>query len=324
MTLRRLLLVALLCVAAAVGVTLLVRDRGGAAREATGPAGQFGPIAIQSTFSPRVARFGDTINAWIDVTLDRRRVQPGSVRVRPQFAPWSVVAPPVRVRRDARSTSYIRTTYVLRCVISPCVPQRDTSSLEFDPVRVAYTTTRGQKRTSDLIRWPVLVIHSQIVSDDYDNPAAVATPWRADALTLPAVSYRVSPSRLRVGALVVGALLTLTAIVLAVLSIPARAPRPEPEPEPEPEPLPPLEHALVLLEADVQVNGAADRRRALELVAEEMEERGDVRIARRARSMAWSEDDPAVDATRGLAGQIRAVIAQDEPEAEAVGDAHLA
>jgi hypothetical protein len=323
MSLRRLLLVVLLCIVAAAGITFVVRDRGGdGGGEASVPPTQFGPIAVQPTFSPRVARFGDTVTASIDVLLDRRRVQPGSVRVRPQFTPWTVVAPPVRVRRDAQDTSYIRTTYVLRCVISPCVPQRGTSSLEFDPVRLAYTTTRGTKQTSDPVRWPVLVVHSQIVSDDYDNAAAVASPWRADSLTLPAVSYRVSPSLLRTGALVVGALLTLAGLLLAVLAIPPRAPRPEPEPEPEPEILlPPLEHALVLLEAEVQANGAADRRRALELVAEEMEERADVRLARRARNMAWSEDDPAVDETRGLAAQIRAVIAVDEPEEEAVGDA---
>jgi hypothetical protein len=325
MSLRRLLLVGLLCLVAAVGITLLVRDRdrGGGGLETTGAAVPLGPIAVQPTFSPRVARFGDTVTASIDVVLDRRRVQAGSARVRPQFAPWTVVAPPVRTRRDSQATSYIRTTYVLRCVISPCVPQRGTSSLEFDPVRVSYTTTRGKKRTTDPVRWPVLVIHSQIVSDDFDNPAAIASPWRADAVTLPAVSYRLLPSRLRVGALVVGALLTLAAIVLAVLAIPARGPKPEPEPEPEIV-LPPLEHALVLLEAEVHANGAADRRRALELVAEEMEERGDLRLARRARGMAWSEDDPAVVETRGLAAQVRALIAEDEPpeeEEEEVGDA---
>ncbi len=70
------------------------------------------------------------------------------------------------------------------------------------------------------------------------------------------------------------------------------------------------------------MNGAADRRRALELVAEEMEERGDVRIARRARSMAWSEDDADASTRRAASPvSIRAVIALDEPEAEAVGDA---
>ena len=313
MTLRRLLLVALLCVAAAVGITLLVRDRGGAAREATGPAGQFGPIAIQSTFAPRVARFGDTINAWIDVTVDRRRVQPGSVRVRPQFAPWSVVASPVRVRRDTQSTSYIRTTYVLRCVISPCVPQRGTSSLEFDPVRVAYTTTRGQKRTSDLIRWPVLVIHSQMVSDDYDNPAAVATPGEPTRSRCPqspigshprdcgsarSSSARCSPSRQSSSPCTRSRLVRRGRQGRAGAGAAAAA-RARPRPP--------------------RGRGAGERRRRPS-PCPRVRCRGDggagVTCASRGarRSMAWSEDDPAVDVTRGLAGQIRAVIALDEPK----------
>jgi hypothetical protein len=76
--------------------------------------------------------------------------------------------------------------------------------------------------------------------------------------------------------------------------------------------LPPLEHALVLLEAEVPANGAADRRKALELVAEAMEERDDRRLARRARGMAWSEDVPVPGETKGLAAEVRALLEEEE------------
>ena len=88
--------------------------------------------------------------------------------------------------------------------------------------------------------------------------------------------------------------------------------------------LPPLELALILLTDEHQANGAADRRRALELVAEEMEARQEFPIARRARMMAWSEDTPTLAETSGLADSVRAQLAllePDEPEEEAEEEA---
>jgi hypothetical protein len=85
----------------------------------------------------------------------------------------------------------------------------------------------------------------------------------------------------------------------------------EPEPEPVPERvLSPLEQALALLDEAVRVNGAADQRRALELVAEELElaEWGDRDLARTARALAWSEDVPQVEETSALAARVRSVL----------------
>lgn len=319
MSVRRVLVALVLAALVAAGAIVLLRDTGG--RDVADPSASLptrgGPLAADTAVTPRVVLFGDTVSASVDVTFDPRLVVADSVRFAPKFASWGAVAPPVSIRRTSAETAHLRTTYTLRCIISPCVPQRSTASLEFDPVRVTYRRTNGAKPETAEARWPVLVVHSQIVSDDFARPGAGTSPWRADAATLPPASYRVSPGLARAAVLGIGALLALVGIVLAVLAIPPRAPIPEREPEPQPEPeplLPPLEHALVLLEAEAHANGAADRRRALELIAEEMEARGEMRIARRARGMAWSEDVPVVSQTRSLAGQVRGVLAAEEPE----------
>lgn len=318
---RRVVAGLLLAAAAAAGAVAIVleADGGGGGRSSSIAPLAPGPVGATATLSPRSLFFGDTLTAHVDVEVDRRRAIPGSVRIKGEFAPWSLVGVPVRIRRDAGGTTVIRMTYVLRCVISPCIPPRETAPLEFNQARVTYRLQKGKAEGAVEARWPVLVVHSRIVRSDFDQQASLTSPWKADLVSLPAPSYRVSPGTLRGIALGVGALFALAGVALGFLAIPDRAPAPEPEPEPlaESEPsLPPLEHALVLLEADARANGAADQRRALELVAEEMEARGDARLALKARGMAWSEDVPIVSDTRGLAANVRAALAADEEEAE--------
>ena len=74
---------------------------------------------------PRLILFGDTIEASVDVLLDRAKVDPASVRVSTEFLPWEIVGPQVRVRSDAGSNTYLQTTFTLRCTGSPCLPVND-------------------------------------------------------------------------------------------------------------------------------------------------------------------------------------------------------
>jgi hypothetical protein len=122
--------------------------------------------------------------------------------------------------------------------------------------------------------------------------------------------------------LAAAALAAIAAMALGYLAWPPRVPAapPEPEPEPPPEPLSPLEQALVLLEQSIRVDGATDQRRALELVAEELElaEWGDRDLARTARALAWSKGVPPVVETTRLAARVRAEL--PEPLAFDEGD----
>jgi hypothetical protein len=268
-------------------------------------------IQARGVVEPQAILFGDTIQAHVDVLLDRRRVDPGSVRVSTEFVPWEIVGPQTRVRRDAGSNTHLSTTFTLRCTSSPCLPTNEASALEFTRARVSYAPQGAAPaaRKSIAVDWPILLVYSRFAAANLDEQTSDA-PWRADLTSFPAVSYRVSPSVVLPALLVLAGLLAVAGAALAFVAIPRRRAIPEPEPEPEPEPvivLTPLEQALELLEDASRADGAEDRRRALELVAEVLDiEHPD--LARAARTLAWSEDDPLVEQTSGLATRVRTTI----------------
>jgi hypothetical protein len=304
---------------AALAVAFAVWDPGG---ETTAPDGA-PPITARATFSPRAVLFGDTVRAIVEASLDTTRIDPDSLRVTADFLPWRVIARPRRVRRDEGERTHVRTTFLLRCLAEPCIPTGQSAQYEPDPVRIAYTAVGegAQGPGSIEVPFPPLRMYTRLSSNVVRVSRNVSTPWRADLLTLPQASYRIAPGLLTAlflgGAVIFG----LGAVGLAYVAWPRRAPAPPPEPEPElpPEPgLSPLEQALALLEESVRRDGAADQRRALELVAEELElaEWGDRDLARRARALAWSKGIPPVAQTVALAERVRASLPPPEPEPE--------
>ena len=185
MSLRR-VAPALVLAAVAVAITLALVLRSSGRVDQAAPADADSPeVAVEARLLPRTLSFGDTLTATVDLTVDRRRVDPASVRVRQEFSPWGLVARPRQTRQDAASTSYLRTTYVLRCVISPCVPPREAYQLEFDPAVVSYRRVKDREPESVEARWPVLVINTNIVAADLQQREAVTSPWRADLVSLP-------------------------------------------------------------------------------------------------------------------------------------------
>jgi hypothetical protein len=182
----------------------------------------------------------------------------------------------------------------------------------------------GARRSSP-VQWPLLTVYSRFASSNFEGAAGSASaPWRADLLTMPAVSYRVSPWIVLAAALLFGGVAAVGGVALAVLAWPRRKPAPPPEPEPEPLPqLTPLEQALELLEDASREDGAEERRRSLELVAEVLEEHdGAGDIVRRAKVLAWSEDAPEVADTSGLAARVRLQLLE-EAEQQRNGDADV-
>jgi hypothetical protein len=314
---RKRILVALGLVAVASVTALAVVqttwDRGGGSALTTPAAGSQG-IDARATLSPRIIFFGDRMQALFDVTLDRRRVDPNSVRVAPELAPWEIIGTARRERRDAGTTTQLRWTYDLRCLTGPCVPAGATAPFQFSPARVTFAAPGAStgKRDSVAVELPLLVVYSRFSAAGFESVENTDSSWRADVLTLPAMSYRVSPGVAILLLLAGSVLLVVAAGVLMYLAWPRRAPAQPPEPEPEPLPsLTPIEQALALLEQTVRDDGAGDQRRALELVAEELEEWGDSDLALAARGLAWSAAAPPVDQTMALAARVRAELDEE-------------
>jgi hypothetical protein len=277
------------------------------------------PIRSRGMLTPQIILFGDVIEARLDVVLDNTRIDPGSVRISAGFTPWEVLGDPERTRRDVGSTTYLRTTWRLRCFIGPCVPSGQVAPLEFSQARVTFVVpAEGVERQAMPAPWPVLTVFSRFASASFDDDFA-APPWRADVLTLPAVTYRVPPN-LALGVLVgAGGLLVLGGFALLFVARPRRAPAPEPEPVVVlPPRLTPLQQALALLEDMNNANGAEDRRRSLELVADALSDWGDPNLSRTARVLAWSEHAPVPEETSDLAARVRETLRAELEALEAL------
>lgn len=281
-------------------------------------------IDASGTIEPRIVLFGDTIEARIDVVVDPARVDPSSVRVAAAFSPWEIVDAPRRERTDADAMSRLRTTYVLRCLSVLCLSPGQSTQTVFPPARMTFSTTRRAGRAPETrkarINWPVMTVFSRYSTSSFEGRQGLVTPWHADVLTFPATSVRV-PSNVVLGVLVgLGILLLGACGALVYAAWPRRAVAPPPEPEEPPPPPPtPLEQALALLEDAARSNGAEERRRSLELVAEVLEEWGDTELSRAARDLAWSESNPAVEQTSNLATRVRESLALEALLAEQAG-----
>ncbi|HEU5489567.1 MAG TPA: hypothetical protein VFU84_02145, partial [Gaiellaceae bacterium] len=167
-----------------------------------------GGIAASGSLEPRNILFGDSIRAHVDVLLDRRKVDPTSVRVSTQFIPWEIVGPQVRTRSDSGSNTHLRTTFTLRCTSSPCLPNNNASALEFSPARLSYARPEGApgERQSLTIDFPLLLVSSRFAAANAEGPDASSSLWRADLASFPSASYRISPTLL-ISILIGGAVL---------------------------------------------------------------------------------------------------------------------
>jgi hypothetical protein len=298
--LRRIVLaagaVALVGALAAALVAVLALDRG--ASGGAGPAPPADGLTATASLEPRIVLFGDTVAARVDVLLDRSAIDVDSVRVAWAPAPWRHVRPPERTVETDGPVTHIRTSYLLSCLTRECAPARETEEIAFPAARVSYPEGGSAGPTRVEAEWPSLLVHSRLGGLDADRRDALAAPWRADFVSLPAVSYRVSPEAS------IAVLVGLAALLFGIAAVVTYRAWPRPVPEPEPEP-PPPPVASALLESPVAMNGNEGRRRALELVADEVERVGDLELALAARALAWSPDAPEVRATRALATRLR-------------------
>jgi hypothetical protein len=308
----------------AVLVMLLWEGGGSAVPEptVTSPSG----IQAYADLDRYKVHFGDTLTAKVEISVDRARVDPDSVRIDTDFTPWRAVGAPQVVRRDGSSTTYLETRYTLRCLESFCTTQ-DTEDVQgFRAARITYAALAGAPGGAGArtIRatWPQVLVTARYAPPGTSQSASQAkTEWRANLLSLPAATYRIGPWAL-VALLLAAAAFFAAAGVLIVLRTRPRlsaatavaAPAGYAGPG-----ITPLEYALELLEDPARVNGSGDQRRALELVADGLHVHGDGALGRIARALAWSRHVPRIEETSGVARKARAVFGRrEETDAPAV------
>ena len=121
-----------------------------------------------------------------------------------------------------------------------------------------------------------LLVGPRYLADPTQGAASSVARLRADVVALPDVDVPHRPPPLFALLAAGSCLLAIAAGALVYLVLPRRAAPPDAEADSPTEPiLTPLERALLLLERPARANGGADERRALELVAAVLVERGD-------------------------------------------------
>lgn len=321
--LPQLLGAAALVVAGATAAGALVvglLDRGGEAGIDVQPGPTLlqpvGRIEARGTLTPRVVLFADTVTARVDVTARRAQIDPRSLRFRGNFAPWDLAGPPQRTIRENPVATHVRVVYRLRCFAVSCAPPPGGPlTTRFAPLAVSYRRVAdppsAEPRTLT-VRWLPVTVHTRL---DFEEQQRGSTPWRADLVAPPPASYRVRPSLAGASLAAVAGVFGLAGLLLLYRARPRRRVSGEPdEADAAPPARAPLELAFEVLERPSGANGAADRRRALQLIAAELLARDAGTLAGEARALAWSADPPGSTAARAFARQVRSSVLPPEPD----------
>lgn len=240
--------------------------------------------------------FGDPVEANLELVVDRRVVDPRTVRVKTDFAPYGPVGAPRISRRDAGRTVSLRYRYRLLCLAEACRPESERArDFTFSEARVSFR--RAGKRETIGLEWPAIEAASRLTAAALQTVAPLVREH-----PLPPVSYRIAPGPAFALLLAAAALAGLGGFVLLWPAVRMLAGVPRRD---ELDRLPPLERALALLK---RARGApVEERKALDLLARELGGRNE-QLARGARRLAWSETDPPSDEVAALAGQVEAAV----------------
>ena len=311
-------LLALAIVVTVATVLVAAIGRGGAPSVLRGEA-----IRVSSDLSPHTQLFGDTVTARVAIVVDIDQIAFSSLHVDGKFGPYQKIGTTTVRRSQAGGTGYVIWTARLRCLDAACLPGNAGKRVRFPTARVSYSLVRGSDTTAGPTRsvnvaWPALLAYSRLdrtqlaALDPRDEP-----PWRPDSTGLPAVSYRASPPLVVFVFYGLGAVLIAASLILLwppVLREVRRATAWSGTPSLR---LPPYEQALWLLEKDVEDGEDVEaRRKALELVAVELGQRGERDLELSARRLAWSPEPPASEDTRALAQSVRQVNGRSNGQPE--------
>jgi hypothetical protein len=249
------------------------------------------PIAVNATLGPQQHLFGDPVHARID---------PKTVKVRVNFAPYRPLRPTRQVRSASGPITRLRFDYLLSCLGFRCLPlgQRD---FELHDGAVEYRTRAGGMQREE-IDWPSIEATGRIPATQLWQ-----AQLRADYRDLGPPTYALAPRTVTLVALVLAVLFGAAALILILRLLPlARLA--------ERLGLKTVDRRTPLERALARVHETSERpkegRRALERLAQELRRTHRPELAGTASQLAWSREFPADGRLTALSGEIERLIAE--------------
>jgi hypothetical protein len=289
-------------VAAAVLVGLAIRELWLAVNgEGDATAEARSAVAVTADVAPSVVAFGTPVVATADVVADARVVRPESITMQVDFTPYELAGEPTVERDVTGSSAHVRFRYPLRCLREGCEPAAARGVAEFPSGLVRYRFRDSPGSGRDVVDWPSVVVASRVAAADVE-----AIRWRASETELPAITERFGPKGLAAVLLVAALALVAGAVWLGrrLWHVPATPEDVELRPV-----RPPLVRALDLARAETGNGvGPAERRRALERVARELDVLGHGALADDARALAWSPRATTAEEVEAFARRVEDTV----------------
>ena len=276
---------ALAVVGAGIGLVLQARDGDGVGAV---PQPRASVAVVNAAIQPSVAHFGEPVVADLTVVANKALVDPETVRVRADFTPYAPTGQREVERTENASAVRFRYRFTLRCLDEECAPDTDRKVIDLPGAGVFYRFRSAQGQGTAIVDWPEFEVTARVPVESLS-----AERWRADASTLPAVSFSRSPGTVAAGLVGASALLALLGVwliwrLLRVDEVEAADEVEAPEARATP-----LERALQLAREASLDGDSPERRKAFERVARELGARGLGDLADRARALAWSSGTPS-------------------------------
>jgi hypothetical protein len=247
-------------------------------------------MRVATSVTPGVVYFADRVTARVDVTVDRRLVDPGTITIVASFGSWDQLGPPRETTVESGSAARHTESFTIACLAAGCLPRGTARQSATLPKVVVTARSRDGSRVVLQYGWPALELAGRFLQPTNSG----VRPALRRRLDLPAERYRVDPSTAALALDVAGVAGLAAAAALTGLALAAALRRRRPA-----DARSPLERALILLE-EAQGRDVDDRRRAAGLVARLLlDHRAD--RATEAAAIAWSRGEPSPAALGELA-----------------------
>jgi hypothetical protein len=269
----------------------------------SGGASPAAPLTVQTALAPNPTSFGDPVEARVTVGYDAGTVAGSSIRIDTSFAPFVETAPPAVSRLRAGRTGTLVYAFRLQCLTDDCLPLGKARTLRFPQAVVTATSVGSTLRATD--RWPQLVVASRLTPAEASGNAHFRR-----AAGVPAPAYAVAPGRLSAGLVAAAVILAVGAVVLLAIELLRLAERRRARAAGVRS-----RRALALAYAREAAarDDAADRRKALGLLAETLADEGEPALAASAVDVAWSETPPSPDRTLRLVDEVERTRLPEDP-----------